>query len=228
MRVWREGEGRSITLAKARTRIRSLRGVSPFHPLGIFTIGTFFSALSSSSSSPSGFFSSTTANWCMARDWSDCCTHTHTHEKGALPLEGRPRHPVGKTGAAPENCTRPCVTEFCPRLLANWFLHWLCSTRGTRAFFPSPSIFFVRRNSLRDFFPWLRFEILSKRRGRRICWDAFREWIGTDCCENVFTAVCVEANGKIIVSEMLYFNFGSFRLGSRQNFIPFVIFHSEE
>lgn len=154
--------------------------------------------------------------------------HTHTHEKGALPLEGRPRHPVGKTGAAPENCTRPCVTEFCPRLLANWFLHWLCSTRGTRAFFPSPSIFFVRRNSLRDFFPWLRFEILFKRRGRRICWDAFREWIGTDCCENVFTAVCVEANGKIIVSEMLYFNFGSFRLGSRQNFIPFVIFHSEE
>lgn len=81
------------------TRSKStLRRVIPFHPLGTFTIGTFFSALSPS---PPRFFSSTTANWCMARDWSDC-----THTKG-IPLpssllpegEGwrQPRHPVGKT-----------------------------------------------------------------------------------------------------------------------------------
>lgn len=90
--------GRSITLAGG-IREASLRWrVIPFHPLGTFTIGTFFSALSPS---PPRFFSSTTANWCMARDWSDC-----THTKG-IPLpssllpegEGwrQPRHPVGKT-----------------------------------------------------------------------------------------------------------------------------------
>lgn len=39
----------------------------------------------------------------------------------------------------PENCTRR-VTEFCPRLLANWFLCWLCSTRGTHEPFSPPPL----------------------------------------------------------------------------------------
>lgn len=86
----------------------------------------------------------------------------------------------------PENCTRR-VTEFCPRLLANWFLCWLCSTRGTHEPFsppplhppPTPLVFAPipargpsLSNEIRDeiFFSfflflslslWLRFEILS-------------------------------------------------------------------
>lgn len=182
--------GRSITLAGG-IREASLRWrVIPFHPLGTFTIGTFFSALSPS---PPRFFSSTTANWCMARDWSDC-----THTKG-IPLpssllpegEGwrQPRHPVGKTPcslgsrktvhAVSPNSARACSlidfsagsvppaghTSLFPPLHSN-----------PARFRPDPctGAFFVQWNSRRDFFfsllfssfslslsLWLRFEILS-------------------------------------------------------------------